>query len=88
MKSHVLELSYECQSLIQFYQDKPLVRYRTSEGKCPYEQSKHFTANLPSFAPMQPLLKSVALSRPKRGLNLSHWPLFACYTFSLIYPLF
>ena len=72
MKSHVLELSHKCQSLIQFHKTKSLILYYTSTGKCHYEQCKNLEANLPSFAPMQPLLKSVDLSRCKRGLNLSH----------------
>jgi len=71
MESRVLEFSYKCQSLIKFYKNESLILHYTGKGKCHYEQCKNSEANLPSFAPTQPLLKSVSLSRCKRSLSLS-----------------
>lgn len=68
MKSHVLELSYKCQSY-SILQNQVLVFIL---HKCHYEQCKNLEANLPSFAATQPMLKSISLSRCKRGLNLPH----------------
>lgn len=56
MKSHVLELSYKCQSLIQLYKNESLILCYTCNGKCPYKQCKNLEVNLSSFAPLQPLL--------------------------------
>lgn len=57
MKSHVLELSCRCQSLIQLYKNEFLILYHACRGKCHYEQCKHLEVNLASFAPLQALLK-------------------------------
>lgn len=57
MKTHVLELSCRCQSLIQLYKNEFLILYHACRGKCHYEQCKHLEVNLASFAPLQALLK-------------------------------